>query len=45
MKNKIQTEEAKDAQQKEKTVKQKNLDLLDDLPLLDIPTWLRKQMD
>tara|TARA_Y100000022_G_scaffold199521_1_gene212177 strand:+ start:1154 stop:2476 length:1323 start_codon:yes stop_codon:yes gene_type:complete len=45
MKNKIQIEEAKDAQQKEKTVKQKNLDLLDDLPLLDIPTWLRKQMD
>jgi len=45
MKNKIQTEEAKDAQQKEKTTKQKNLDLLDDLPLLDIPTWLRKQMD
>ena len=45
MKNKIQIEEAKDVQQKEKTVKQKNLDLLDDLPLLDIPTWLRKQMD
>lgn len=45
MKNNMQIEEVKDAQQKQKTAKQNNLDLLDDLPLLDIPTWLRKQMD
>ena len=29
----------------QKFAKQNNLDLLGDLPLLDIPTWLRKQMD
>ena len=45
IKNNMQIEEVKDAQQKQKTAKQNNLDLLDDLPLLDIPTWLRKQMD
>ena len=45
MKNNMQIEKVKDAQQKQKTAKQNNLDLLDDLPLLDIPTWLRKQMD
>ncbi len=45
MKNNMQIEEVKDAQQKQKKTKQNNLDLLDDLPLLDIPTWLRKQMD
>jgi len=45
MKNNMQIEEVKGAQQKQKTAKQNNLDLLDDLPLLDIPTWLRKQMD
>jgi len=38
MKNNMQIEEVKDAQQKQKTAKQNNLDLLDDLPLLDIPT-------
>lgn len=45
MKNNMQIEEVKDDQQKQKTAKQNNLDLLEDLPLLDIPTWLRKQMD
>jgi len=45
IKNNMQIEEVKDAQQKQKTAKQNNLDLLEDLPLLDIPTWLRKQMD
>lgn len=45
MKNNMQKEEVKDDQQKQKTAKQNNLDLLEDLPLLDIPTWLRKQMD
>jgi len=45
MKKNMQIEEVKDDQQKQKTAKQNNLDLLEDLPLLDIPTWLRKQMD
>lgn len=42
--NKIRREIEED-KQKEKLSKGKNLELLDDLPLLDIPTWLRKQMD